>query len=198
MKASEVLKLLDISRVTLWSYVKNGKIKVTMKHNGYYDYDEESVYKLANITGRKNIIYGRVSTYKQKKDLDRQIILIKKYCEKKNITINNIYSEIHSGIDMERPEFSKLLDSVFKYEIDTVYISNKDRLTRLSFITLEKIFDKFGTKIIIVNKRDRKDDNDIFEELISIMHYFSTKMYSNRRKKRIELMKSNVELELES
>lgn len=99
---------------------------------------------------------------------------------------------------MERPEFSKLLDSVFKYEIDTVYISNKDRLTRLSFITLEKIFDKFGTKIIIVNKRDRKDDNDIFEELISIMHYFSTKMYSNRRKKRIELMKSNVELELES
>lgn len=83
MKASEVLKLLDISRVTLWSYVKNGKIKVTMKHNGYYDYDEESVYKLANITGRKNIIYGRVSTYKQKKDLDRQIILIKKYCEKK-------------------------------------------------------------------------------------------------------------------
>ena len=37
MKSKEVLKLLGISRVTLWSYVKNGTIKATKLPNGYYD-----------------------------------------------------------------------------------------------------------------------------------------------------------------
>ena len=34
MKASEVLQLLKITRPTLTKYVKDGKIKVTMKGNG--------------------------------------------------------------------------------------------------------------------------------------------------------------------
>ncbi|EDO6930966.1 helix-turn-helix domain-containing protein, partial [Campylobacter coli] len=29
MKSNEVLKILKISRVTLWKYVKSGKIRVT-------------------------------------------------------------------------------------------------------------------------------------------------------------------------
>ena len=46
MKAKEVMKLMNISRTTLFYYTKNGKIKVTKFDNGYYDYDEESVFKL--------------------------------------------------------------------------------------------------------------------------------------------------------
>ncbi len=35
MKSNEVLKILKISRVTLWKYVKNGKIRVEKEPNGY-------------------------------------------------------------------------------------------------------------------------------------------------------------------
>jgi putative resolvase len=198
MKSKEVLDLLEISRVTLWTYVKNGKIKATKRHNGFYDYDNKSVYELLNSSVKKNVIYTRVSTYKQKKDLTRQIEKIKDYCSKNNINIDGLFSEVHSGIDMDRPEFTKLMNSVLKYEIDTIYITNKDRLTRLSFITLESIFNKFGTKIIVINKKESKDDNDIFEELISMMHYFSTKMYSNRRKKKIDIIQQDIKLEIEN
>ncbi len=45
MKAKEVLKLLKISRPTLTKYVKEGKIRVTVMSNGFYDYNEEDVYK---------------------------------------------------------------------------------------------------------------------------------------------------------
>lgn len=38
----------------------------------------------------------------------------------------------------------------FLYKIDTVYVTNKDRLTRLSFKTIEEMFSKFGTKIVAI------------------------------------------------
>uniref|UniRef100_A0A6C0ECZ5 HTH merR-type domain-containing protein n=1 Tax=viral metagenome TaxID=1070528 RepID=A0A6C0ECZ5_9ZZZZ len=47
MKSKDVLRILGISRVTLWSYVKFGKIKVTKLSNGFYDYDDKSVYDCA-------------------------------------------------------------------------------------------------------------------------------------------------------
>ncbi|BCS81808.1 hypothetical protein CaldiYA01_17680 [Caldicellulosiruptor diazotrophicus] len=39
MKAKEVLELLKISRPTLTKYVKEGKIRVTVMPNGFYDYN---------------------------------------------------------------------------------------------------------------------------------------------------------------
>ena len=46
MKAKDVMKLLQITRCTLFNYTKDGKIKVTKLDNGYYDYDEESIFKI--------------------------------------------------------------------------------------------------------------------------------------------------------
>uniref|UniRef100_A0A6C0EC13 Resolvase/invertase-type recombinase catalytic domain-containing protein n=1 Tax=viral metagenome TaxID=1070528 RepID=A0A6C0EC13_9ZZZZ len=76
-----------------------------------------------------------------------------------------------------------MLNDIFQYKVDKVIISNKDRLTRLSFVTLQKIFQQFGTTIVVVNqtKKSLSDVDDIFEELISMMHYFSTKKYSQRK-----------------
>jgi putative resolvase len=181
MKSKDVLKLLKISRITLYNYVKNGLIKVTRLPNGYYNYDDKSVFKFVNENPRINVIYGRVSTYKQKYDLQRQIKNINNYCYKRNIKIDIILSDISSGITTQRRDFEKLLDMIFDHKIDTIFISNKDRLTRLSYITLKSIFNHFGTKIIITNNNNKNHYGELFEELISIMHYFSTKEYSNRK-----------------
>ncbi|MDF2700971.1 MAG: transposase [Haloplasmataceae bacterium] len=189
MKSNEVLALLKITRVTLWSYVKSGKLIATKLNNGYYDYDRESVLKLFNNDNRISAIYCRVSTAKQKNDLETQLTFIKNFCTNNNIEIKdeNIFKEIDSGIDLDRKEFDLLLDLVLNHKISNVYISYKDRLTRLSFKTLEKIFNKCGTKIIIVgdtlNKVSKDDQTEIFEELTALMHYFSTKTYSNRKNK---------------
>ena len=194
MKAKEVMKLLNICRGTLYNYIKEGKLEAIQLDNGYYDYNEKSVYNLLKIDERKEVIYTRVSTYKQKNDLINQLDKIQIYCSKNNIKISSVYSEIASGIDLDRPEFSKLLDEVFNYKIKSIYISNKDRLTRLSFKTLKSIFDRFNTKIIIINQlNSESNDNEIFEELISLMHIFSTTLYSNRRRNKINIYKSDIE-----
>jgi predicted site-specific integrase-resolvase len=194
MKARDVLKILDISRSTLFNYVRDGKIIGTLLDNGYYDYDENSVYKLIKKDPRINVIYARVSTNKQKQDLNNQILSINNYCKDNNIEIEKIYSDIHSGMDLDRHDLNKLINDVINHKIKNIYISYKDRLTRLSFKTLQDLFIKFNTKIIIINQNcDKCNDNEIFEELMSIMHIFSTTMYSNRRKNKINIFKNDIE-----
>ena len=195
MKSKEVLKLLDISRVTLNTYVKTKKIKVTLLDNGYYDYDEDSVYKLMKKDNRETVLYARVSTYKQKNDLENQMNHLMDYCKKNKIEYQQMYKEISSGIDLDRKEVSKLIDDVLHYKIKCIYITNKDRLTRLSFKTLENIFNRFGTNVVVINDDEDKDtNNEAFEELISLIHIFSTKMYSKRRKLKLKNMKSDLTL----
>jgi len=186
MKSRDVLKILDVSRVSLWTYVKKGYIKVTKMNNGYYDYDDKSVYDFVGKKNRKNIIYARVSTSKQKNDLVTQINYVKKYCADNGIKIDTLYEEVESGITLDRPKFQEMLDEIIGGKIQAVYVSYRDRLSRLSFMILESIFNKFGTRIVVVSNilkksKIKNNDAELFEDLLSMMHYFTTKAYSARK-----------------
>ena len=103
MKANEVLRLLRITRSTLTKYVKESLIKVEKLSNGRYEYDSDSVYSFLNKdVRRKTYIYARVSTSKQKSDLNNQIELLKQFCFTNGYTISGIYSDIASGISFEK------------------------------------------------------------------------------------------------
>ena len=41
MRSKEVLKILKITRPTLTSYVKNGKIRAVLQPNNFYDYNKD-------------------------------------------------------------------------------------------------------------------------------------------------------------
>ena len=130
MKANEVLKVLKICRQTLSNYVKSGKLKVTKLGNGYYEYDNDSVYAFLNITlERKNIIYARVSTYKQKVDLSNQVTGLINYCNINKIKYDKVYQEIDSGVNFDRHEFTDIVNDVINKKINNIYITHKDRLS---------------------------------------------------------------------
>ena len=103
MKAGEVLKILKISRPTLKKLREQNIIKATKTFTNYYDFDEESVYLYLNKgVKRKNYIYARVSTSKQKPDLNNQIELLKNFCFQQGIQVNGIFQDIASGISFEK------------------------------------------------------------------------------------------------
>ena len=163
-------------------YIKTGQIKATKMANGLYDYDASSVYNFVGKKNKTNIIYARVSTQKQSNDLTTQIDFIKSYCDNNKIKIDKIYSEIESGISLDRSQLQLLLNDVIAGKIKTIYISYKDRISRLSFSLISQIFEKFGTNIVVISdilhKKNKNADQDLFDDLISLMHYFSTKTYS--------------------
>jgi predicted site-specific integrase-resolvase len=190
MKANQALKILRVSKSTLRNYIKSGKIKATKLPTGRYDYDEKSIYAFLNKDiNRKVVIYARVSTNKQKKDLTNQIELLKNYCFQNGIQLNQIYQDIASGISFEnRKEFFLLLDEVFDNRIEKVVISYKDRLSRVGFDLFRHLFKKFGTEIVVISEVGsvKLDSEEIFEEIVSLLHCYSMKLYSNTKKKLIK------------
>lgn len=190
MKAKEVMQILRISNPTLSSYVKRGLIKTTTMPNGRYNYDEESVYAFLNAgVPRKVYLYGRVSSSNQKKDLISQIEMLKQYCFSNGIKVDGVFQDIASGISFEnRKEFFRLLDEVINRKVKTVYITYKDRLSRVGFDLFYHLFRKFGTEIVIISEvgSPKLDSEEIFEEIVSLLHCYSMKMYSKRRVAKIK------------
>nr|WP_012881335.1 IS607 family transposase [Helicobacter pylori]ABB51118.1 ORF4 [Helicobacter pylori] len=195
MKSKEVLKILKISRVTLWKYVKSGKIRVKQEPNGYYIYNDSDVYSLAGIEdGRLNVVYARVSTQKQKQDLQNQIENCISFINAKGISVDSIYSDIKSGMSLDRKGFMELLNAVMAFKIKAVYISYKDRLARLSYELVEKLFSDYGTKIVIIESECESIslEQELFEDIMQTIHSFSMKMYSKRRIAKKLLLESKV------
>jgi putative resolvase len=185
MKSSEVLKILRISRPTLHRYRLKGLIKATLLPNGYFDYDDESVYTfLHKGLQRKTYLYARVSTPKQKKDLENQIDLLKQYCFSNGIQIHGIYRDVASGISFEkRKEFFQLLKEVIDKKVEKVIITYKDRLSRVGLELFSYLFAQYGTKIMVISEigNPKLDTEEVFEEIVSLLHCYSMKLYSRRK-----------------
>lgn len=200
MKSKDVLKILKVTRPTLCKYVKTGKISVTLLPNGMYDYNEDDVFKCANIsTKRICAIYARVSTQKQKQDLNNQINVIKDYANKNGFIVDNVYSDIASGLNFDRGNFKTMLNDIMNYKIKTVFISNKDRLTRVSFDMWKDLFKQFSCDLIVIDQDETTDETtekEIFEDIISLLHCFAMKMYSARRKRKIKLVEEDLSNEI--
>lgn len=186
MRAGEVLNILQITRPTLQSYRKKGYIKATQLPNGHFDFDADSVYRLKNRNQpRQTILYGRVSTYKQKRDLSNQMQTLEKFSMKRGYQIDQMYSDIASGISFkQRKQFFDMLDLIIQGKVKRVVVTHKDRLSRVGFDLFKHLFDKFGTKIVVVSDYldPKTDEQELFSEIISLLHCFAMRQYSSRRK----------------
>ena len=190
MTAKEVLRVLQITRPTLTKYVKENKLKVTVKGNGRYDYDADSVYKMLNKDiERKTYLYARVSTAKQKRDLENQVQLLKTFCFQNGYMIHGIYQDIASGISFDkRKQFFDMLDEILSGRVKRVIITYKDRLSRVGFELFTHLFNKYGCEIIVMSEigSEKLDREEILEEIIGLLHCYSMKLYSNRKAEKIK------------
>lgn len=190
MKAKEVLQILRVTRPTLTKYVKDGLIKVTVKGNGQYDYDSDSVYKLLNKDiERKTYIYARVSTAKQKKDLENQIQLLKTFCFQNGYVLNGVYQDIASGVSFEkRKEFFDLLDEVLAGKVKRVIVTYKDRLSRVGFELFSHLFAKYGCELIAMSEvgSTELDSEEVFDDVVYLLESYSLNLYSKRTNKLIK------------
>ena len=198
MKCKQVLKILQITRPTLSKYVKIGKVKAKLQTNGQYIYDDESVYKVLNkdLT-RQSVIYCRVSTQKQKSSLQTQKKYLEDFCMTKGIKIGNVYQDIGSGLNFDRKGFQQLVDDVINYKVAQVFVTYKDRLSRVSFNLFKNLFQNFNCEIIVLNEIDdsKMIEKEIFSEIISLIHCFAMKMYSSRRKAKMKNLEEDLKLE---
>ena len=181
----------NISPQYLYALKKNGKVKTKpFLGSQVLILDPES-----DDSDKSVCIYARVSTPKQKTDLENQIKFLRQYLVSKGLNPEYVYSDIASGMNEDRKGLNEMMSDIISGKISKVVISHKDRLTRFGFGYLKTIFSRYNTEIEIVNLEDEKSFQDeLSEDLIATIHHFSMKFYGKRKDKCSELERNAISL----
>lgn len=189
IKRKDALKILGISYVTLYKIAKNKEIE-TIKIGSNTLYNVNKYLRNQNITkiGKRKICYCRVSSNKQKDDLDRQIDYMKD-----KFPTHEIIKDIGSGLNNKRKGMIKLMELAINGEIEEVVITYKDRLSRFGYDMIEWIIEKYsGGRIIIINKKEEETPTEeITKDIISIMNVYVAKV--NGLRKYTKLIKEDIQ-----
>ena len=103
--------------------------------------------------------------------------------------MDEVYQDIASGISFEkRKSFFLMLDDLIDHKIERIVISYKDRLSRVGYDLFFYLFQKFDVQIIVTSEvgSQKLDSQEVFEEIVSLLHCYAMKLYSKRRKKKVE------------
>lgn len=126
--------------------------------------------------------------------MQRQTSILKEFMVKNGVVPDLVFSDIASGMNENRNGLNQIISLVVQSKVDKIYVSYKDRLTRFGFGYFEHLFQLFGTTIVVINLTDEKDyQQELLDDFMAILHHFSMKMYSNRRKV-LKEMKKQLEI----
>lgn len=179
---SQMAEKLNVSVITLQRWDRDGRLKAfrTPTNRRYYTQEQLDNLLGENCQDKKLVIgYVRVSSNNQKDDLKNQkdFILSKEKCDE-------LYTDIGSGLNYKRKNFNKILDLVAENKVDKIIITYKDRFVRFGFEWFKNYCEKYGTKIIVLNEEEKFYQQELVEDLISIIHVFSCRIYGLRKYKK--------------
>ena len=190
-KPKDFAELLGVSVKTLqrWDRENILKAKRTPTDRRYYTYDQYLEFKGINSadSDRKTVIYTRVSINGQKDDLINQIEFLLNFTSSKGIIVDETIEDIGSRLNYNRKKWNKLIEECMENKIDTIIITHKDRFIRFGYDWFERFLGKFNVKIIVVNNEFLSPQEELVQDIISILHVFSCRIYGLRKyKKKIE------------
>lgn len=187
LKPKEMSELLGVSVKTLQRWDKEGKLTAYRNPSGrrYYtkeQYEDYMGIQKENKVG-KTVVYARVSNNGQKDDLENQVEFLKQFANAKGIIIDEIITDIGSGLNYNRKKWNKLIDECLEGNIQAIIIAHKDRFIRFGYDWFERLLKKQGTEIIVVKNEKLSPSEELTQDLISIIHVFSCRIYGLRKYK---------------
>ena len=181
---------------TLRNLDKKGKLHPHhTSSNGYRYYSHEQLNQVMNVKlnlDRIVIGYCRVSSNKQKDDLERQIENMKLYLTAQGKPFE-IISDIGSGIDYKKKGLKELMKRISQNKVDKVVVFYKDRLLRFGFELVEYIASLYDCDIEIIDHTEKTEQQELVEDLVQIITVFSCKLQGKRANKARKLVKELID-----
>lgn len=188
IRLNEMAKRLNVSVKTLQRWDREGILvaKRTPTDRRYYTEDQYLEYIGSSTKSkRKTIAYVRVSNANQKDDLRNQITFIRNYVNAKGEILDDVIEDIGSGLNYNRKHWNDLLlNQIPKGEIEKIYITYKDRFVRFGFDWFERFCNHYNCEIVVINNPDTSPQKELVDDLISIIHVFSCRIYGLRKYKK--------------
>ena len=90
-------------------------------------------------------------------------------------------------MNYNRKKWNKLIEECMENKVDSIMVTHKDRFIRFGYYWFERFLSKYNVKIIVVNNELLSPQEEVVQDIISILHVFSCRIYELRKyKKKIE------------
>lgn len=174
-------KLLGVTTQTLRNWGEKGKINTVVTPSGVHLYSRKDLCYILGVpytsTEKRKVAYCRVSSIKQKDDLERQ-----KDFFRINYPDYELVTDIGSGINWKRKGFCSLLESAMQGDIGEIMVAHRDRLCRFAFDLLKFIFESKQVKLTVLDSEEyQSESTELAEDILSIIHVYSCRSMGKRR-----------------
>lgn len=167
---------LGLHQNTLRKYADQGLIQAVRTPSGQRRYDVESY--LGAVSDQKVVCYCRVSSPGQKDDLARQVSYMVDHFPSAEIV-----KDVGSALNYKRKGLKSLLGRCLRGEKLKIVVAHRDRLVRFGFDLIDWIVTELGGSIMVLNEVVREPEQELTEDLLTIIHVFSCRLYGLRNYK---------------
>jgi len=190
LRSGEVAKRLGLHPLTVRRWVKEGKIAaIPIGREARIPITE-----VERLLGEQRagiiVLYGRVSGYEHKEDLQRQVQQLEQWAlvartGQKTMTL----TDRRSGLITERKGLQKLLALVQDYQVAEVVVTFSDRLTRFGLSYLQTLFSGYGVTLTILHSdEEQTPEQELTADLLAIIASFAGRLYGVRSRKQQALV----------
>jgi predicted site-specific integrase-resolvase len=192
----EFAAAIGVTQQTLRNWHKQGTlVPARIAESGYRYYSEDQLREMLGTKPKKNRItigYCRVSSPKQKDDLERQVESMRQYLIAQGKPFDLI-QDVGSGINYTKKGLQQLIQRVTLGEVDKIVVMDKDRLLRFGFEIIEYLASLYGCEIEVIDHTEKTEEQELVEDLVQIITVFSCKLQGRRANKARKMIKELME-----
>src|SRR5260363_198734 len=187
LTATQASSTLGVSSCTLRRWHRKGKIAAFHSPGGVRLYDVSNIVGSTTTTttttsssssssSPKSYVYARVSSSKQKADLERQQEFLLTKCPQ-----HELVSDIGSGINFKRPGLRTILEQASRRMVAEVVVAHRDRLCRFAYDLIEYILKLNGAKLVVLSQDgSSNDETELCQDILAINTVFVCRMQGKR------------------
>lgn len=172
------MQLLGVSEKTLRNWEEAGKIKTIRTPTGHRRYDVEDYIRRQGRDNRATILYARVSSHKQKEDLQRQADFLQTQFPE-----GELVKDIGGGLNFNRIGLISVLGRVLQGDIKRVIVCHSDRLARFGGELIRWMCEQNSCELVVLSRTELSPEREMLEDVLAIIHVFSCRLYGLRKYK---------------
>jgi putative resolvase len=123
----------------------------------------------------RTVAYVRVSSHDQRGDLEAQAGRLTAWCTTQGIRVDEVMSEVGSGVNGRRPKLARLLCDP---EVQTIVVEHRDRVARFGVEYLHAALAATGRRIVVVDTSETTDD--LVRDMVEVLTWMCARLYGRR------------------
>jgi putative resolvase len=184
LKIGAAAKVLGVSTTVLRQWADAGTIRSIRTPGGHRLFDPASIqgFEVAQEQPKRaRVLYSRVSSAKQRNDLERQKQHLRDGLPDQHPGPTYEVSDIGSGLNFKRPGLLRVLGLIKTGSVQQLVVASRDRLARFGFELIEWMCSEFSTQLVVLDNSDGAPEEELGKDLMSIVQVYCCRWNGRRR-----------------